>query len=136
MSIRQFQPRDYPQVWHLLNNNGVEPPKEISDLNGLCLVAEENGKIEGVIWALVGNSTQAYVDYYVTDYKTNSQNGIRANRIGLQLVIELEKILTEMGVKRYTFYVEKYNSYFVEMAKRLGAIELRDLTFMRKEIQP
>lgn len=132
--IRRLQPKDYIQVWHLLNNNGVEPPREPSDLNGLGLVAEENEQIVGFIWALVNNSTQAYVDYYVTNYKTDSQGGIRANRIGLQLVFELEKILAELGVKRYTFYVEKYNSHFVEMAKKLGAEELRDLTFMRKEI--
>jgi len=132
--IRFFQPDDYIQVWHLLNNNGVEPPHEPSDLNGLGLVAEENGQIVGFIWALVSNSTQAYVDYYVTDYKTNSQNGIRANRVGLELVRELEILLIELGVKRYTFYVEIYNPEFVEMAKRLGAEELRDLTFMRKEI--
>lgn len=110
--IRPFRETDYKEVCELLMSNNVGLPHEISDLGGICLVAEKNGEIVGVIWALIGNSTQAYVGYFAI----KDHNII----IGKTLNDHLETILMLHGVKRYTFFTLKENLDFLPIAKGLG----------------
>jgi len=131
MNIRPFDITDYNEVWMLLADNGVEPPMEPSDLGGVCLVAEDKDKIVGCMWALVGNSTQAYIDY------TAVHKDYRDAHVSWQLLQAMDQILVKMGVKRYTFYIEKDNERFLELIKKYGQAngtkQLRDLHFFRRE---
>ena len=118
MVIRPCTADDYDNVCKLLSENGVIPPKEMSDLAGICLVAEKDKEIQGCIWALTGQSTQAYVGYFATNYRTDS---FKANRVGMELVKHLETVLRLYGIKRYFFGT--VNKEFKEMAIKYGAAE-------------
>lgn len=133
MIIRLFKPEDFDGVVNLLSRVDVEPPHEESDLNGLCLVAVEAGQIIGCIWALLGSSTQSYVDYFAVapEYK--------GGRLAFYLLKVLDKILLLKGIKRYDFYVEPYNKEFIDLIKhwddkRKNVERLRDLLFFRRTI--
>ena len=132
MIIRAFKPEDYEKVHALLAASDVEPPAEPSDLDGICLVAEDEGKVVACLWALVGTSTQAYIGYGAVhpDY--------RKTHIGWQLVQFIDRILKDMGVKRYTFYVEAKNKEFRYILDNyqgpLKAKRLTDMIFYWREI--
>ena len=135
MITRPYKPQDYLGVTKLLQKTGVESPVEPSDLRGpAAIVAEdENGMIVGFIWALVGLSTQAHVDFLAIDQKH------RRGRLGIALLVHLDDLLLKAGVKRYTFYVEKDNHGFLEAIERHGKAmnteKLRYLHFFRRQIQ-
>lgn len=132
MKIREFTEQDYMPVIDLLKKVNVEPPVEKSDFNGICLVAEENDKIIGCIWALTGMSSKAYIDYFAVDpeYQYTS--------MGWNLVSVLDGILQKLGVKRYDFYIEPDNKYFIGLIEKyreaLHIRRLKDLRFYRREI--
>lgn len=132
MQIRHYQDSDYESVWQLLNESGVEPPREKSDLKGLCFVAEDDSKIAGVIWALIGYSTTAYIDFFAVhpDY--------RSKKLGWALLSTMDKALKMADVHRYYFYLEPDNKEFlsiIEKYKEQNRVErLRDLIHFRREI--
>lgn len=132
MIIRMYNEEDYRRVVELLVRNDVEPPQERSDLNGLCLVAEVGGTIIGSIWAMVGTSSKAYVDYLAVDKRYRNQG------VAWELSKVLGEMLKAMGVKRYDFYVEQDNEYMDNIIDRHGEknnmVRLRDLKFYRREL--
>lgn len=132
MRIRQFKEPDFPQIISLLQSVNIEPPAERSDFNGLCVIAEDEKKIVGCIWALVGPSSQAYIDYFAVAPEYEDKN------IGWFLVQTIDKALKTLGVKRYTFYVEKASVRFIELLDKYGkannVTKLRELQFYRREI--
>ena len=126
--IRQFQESDFNEVCKLLESNHVEPPKRLSDLKGVCFVADV-GRIVGVIWALVGESTLAYADYLAVDPE------YQANHVGFLLMTKLEMELKLRGVKQWLFHVEKWNIKFLKILdNREGLERLRDLHYFRRTI--
>ena len=132
MEIRDFQTEDYQQVVNLLKKEGVEPPKEVGELNGLCLVALSDNRVVGVVYALAGPSTKAYVDYLAVD------PDYRGHLTFFRLMTRLAERLKEIGVKRYTFHLEKHNvSFFNQLYKhreRYGIEMLNDLYYFAREI--
>lgn len=130
MEIRPFEKKDYLEVCDLLISKRVEPPHEMSDLNGICFVAVESDEIIGVIWALVGKSTQSYVDYFAVKEK-----GIKT---GSQLLSRLDKEMRKHGINRYNFYVEEYSKDFLKLLNKYGEQSglklLRKMYFFRREL--
>jgi len=129
MKIRPFLPSDFDHVCALLISKGVEPPATLEEIAGLDLVAEEDGQIVGNIYALLGQSTKAYVDFFAV-----KDGGIGGQRIALQLVLHLETVMRIAGKTRYDFYVEQFNERFKRIASTHGAKRLRDLSFFRMEL--
>jgi len=132
MIIRPYKDDDYLKVLDLLQLCGVEPPSEQSDFKGVCLVAEEDSLVIGCIWALVGISSQAHVDFFAVKPK------YRNTHTALNLLLQLDVVLKQLGVKRYSFYVEPDNHEFselIERCKKQNKIQrLRELLFYRREI--
>ena len=128
MIIRPYNIVDYPEVVDLLTMLEVEPPAEPSDLNGPGIVAIEDEGIIGFIWALVGQSTQAHIDYLVADPKYPL--------IGWTLVKVMDKILKDIGINRYTFYIEPDNKKMVKAISHetFKVQKLRDLKFFRRDL--
>jgi len=132
MVIRQYKQEDYSAVVRLLVVCHVEPPAEESDLKGACIVAEENGEIVGCIWALVGLSTCAHVDWFAV------HPDLRHTKLGWNLLRTMDLLLRDSGIHRYSFFIEPDNIDFinlVEKHKTANKIQkLRDLRFYRREI--
>ncbi len=130
--IRDFREEEFDQFVLLVSQADVEPPQEVQDLKGVCLVAEENNKLVGCMYALVGGSTQAYIDWFVV--KKNQQG----EHLGILLAKEMDKRLKEEGVKRYNFYVEKHSTRFLDIiinhADYWGIKKLRDFYWFRREL--
>ncbi len=124
MKIRPLKAEDFNSIVDMLIRHNIEPPAEISDLGGLCMVAERDGEIVGCIHALIGNCTKAYLDYYVFEDKMT----------GFKLLQHMEVALRFAGIKRFDFHVEKYNTAFERLAEKYGCARLRDLTWFRKEV--
>lgn len=132
MIIRQYKSEDFFHVVQLLNKCNVEPPVEESDFNGFCIVAEDNGKIIGCLWALIGKSTQSYLDYFVVDPEYRKTN------MGWNLLNTMDAALRDLGIHRYTFFVEPDNDFFSKLVndhrEACKVMRLRDLRFYRREI--
>ncbi len=131
MIIRAYKPEDFQGVVDLLIKADVEPPAEESDLKGICIVAEEKDSIVGVIWALTGLSSQAYIDYFAVDIE------YQKTRLAWNLVKVMDKLLMARDIHRYNFYIEPDNKYFIDLVKKYKSnkvTELRDLKFFRREI--
>jgi ribosomal protein S18 acetylase RimI-like enzyme len=130
--IRSYIPSDFQNIVQLLNKCNVEPPAEESDFAGVCIVAAENLSIVGCIWALVGKSTQGYVNYFAVDKE------FQKTHIGWTLIYTLDSVLKSLGIKRYDFHVEKDNQIFGELLERYGErnkiTRLRDLASYRREL--
>lgn len=114
MRIRLFQDEDYSAVCALLIENDVEPPVERSDLNGLCLVMEDDGQVVGSMWALVGTGSQAYLDY-VAVKKEYWDKGVFTS-----LALAMDVALKGLGIKRYTFFVLPQSERFINLILKWG----------------
>lgn len=132
MNIREFDVDDFRHVVRLLKDNGVEPPFEPEVLSQPCYVAEQYGEIIGIIFALAGKSTEAYVNYLAI--RADYQGSFLFNR----LLLHLERNLKAMGVKRYTFHLEKYNHQAIKQLykyrEKYQIKMLNDLHYFRREI--
>lgn len=132
MIIRPYKIEDYKKVIDLLVKCNVEPPQEQSDLKGVCFVAEDNNEIVGFIWALVGLSTCAYIDYFAIhpDYQKT--------KLGWNLLKGMGTTLKYLGIKRYYFFIEPDNEYFINLVEKYRELnkvtKLRELRFYRREI--
>lgn len=132
MLCRAFKPEDFPQVFVLLFENSVEPPREVEELAGPCFVVEKDEKIIGIIWALVGESTKAYVDFLAVAKEH------RNSRAFFLLTETLDKELRRRGVKRYMFHTEKFNTWGVNFIykhhKEMKIYALNDLSYFCREL--
>lgn len=124
IKIRPIKAEDYKTVCEMLNAKGVEPPAEPSDCAGIFLIADDNGQIRGSIYALVGQSTKAYADYFIAD----------TPQIGWMLLQALEVVLRLHGIKRLDFMTEFDNEHFGKQAIKYGCTRLRDLRHWRYEL--
>jgi ribosomal protein S18 acetylase RimI-like enzyme len=132
MIIRPYKPEDYKEVINLLIKCNVEPPIEATDLKGLCIVAEEKEEIVGCIWALTGLSSQAHIDYFAI------HSDFQKTKLGWNLLKVMDGALKRTGIKRYTFFIEPENTYFINLVDKYHKLnkvtKLRDLIFYRREI--
>lgn len=116
----------------LLEECEVEAPVEPGDLAGPCLVAVVDGEIVGIIFALAGKSTRAYLDYLAV------RASHRGRLVYFRLLDAMDALLKSMGVKRYMFHVEKYNHRAFEQLykyrERYGIKKLNDLHYFSREI--
>lgn len=132
MQIRDFRESDYNQVYSLLVECEVDPPEEPGDLAGPCIVAEDEGQIVGVLFALAGASTRAYLDYLAV------KEEYRGRFLYYRLLKAIESKLKAMGVKRYMFHIEKWNSQQIAQCykyrKKYQITRLNDLHYFSREI--
>jgi ribosomal protein S18 acetylase RimI-like enzyme len=130
MLIRPYKDKDYFEVYSLLSLCEVEPPAKESDFKGVCYVAQDEQRIIGVIWALVGVSTQAHIDYFAVHPE------YQKTHIGWNLVKTMENTLKKMGIHLYTFHLEADNDEFLELIEKYQAEynfeRLRDLRTYRR----
>lgn len=125
MIIRPALIADFENIVKLLTEKGVEPPAEPSDMmGGIALVAEEDGKFLGCIYAIHGGGTLAYADFFAG----------YSHRAMLTLSEHLETVLRMRGVKRLTFDTERDNIEFERIVVKKGCRRLRDLTHWRREL--
>lgn len=133
MSIRDFTPEDYPAVIALLIAGDVDRPVEIDELSGLCLVAEDKDEVVGVMYALCGESSKAYVDYLAV------REDYRGTLVYSRLMQAMDARLKARGVKRYTFHVERGNNivldHLLKYRKKQNITMLRSLHYFSREIQ-
>jgi len=131
MQIRDYKEEDFGQVVELLKDNSVDPPNEPDELKGPCVVAED-GEICGVMFAIAGESTRAYVDY------TAIRKDLAGTRLFYRLLSALEDRLKSMGVKRYVFNVEKWNHrvyrQLYKYRKKYRIKMLNDLHYFEREM--
>jgi hypothetical protein len=132
MNVRNFKETDFNEVVALLKKNNVEPPCEVEELNGPCFVAVDGGKLIGCIFALVGLSTKAYVDFLVVDKEFQSSMTL------FHLLTALEYTLREIGVRRYVFNIELHNQNAIDMLfkyrEKYQITKLRDLHYFAREL--
>lgn len=132
MIIRSYKPEDFQAVIDLLIKCNVEPPVEQSDLRGICIVAEKGEQLVGCIWALVGLSSQGYVDYFAIDPEQQQ------TKLGWNLLSTMDVALMQFGIRRYNFFIEPENTYFINLVEKYReankVTKLRDLRFFRREI--
>ena len=114
IKIRPMMLNDFPVICEIISSCGMYPPKEPADMGGICLVAEECGNVIGTIWALVGNSTQAYIGYLAV-MSEHEGKGVYS-----KLKEHLETLLRWHGVKRYRFVTNKNNEKFLPRIGGLG----------------
>jgi len=124
VKIRPIRLEDFKPLCEMLNERGVEPPAEPSDCAGIFLIAEDDGRIRGSIYALVGQSTKAYGDYFIAD----------TPQVGWVLLQSLMTVLRLNGIKRIDFMTELNNEYFEKQAIKYGCTRLRDLKHWRCEL--
>ena len=132
MIIRYFEKEDFDSVVYLLATCGVEPPQELDELMGPCFVSEVDGEIVGIIFALAGASTKAYVDYLAIKEEH------RGTPLFFALLSAMERELKERGIKRYMFHIELYNTKAIEQLQKYGnkysITQLRNLHYFSREI--
>lgn len=132
VTVRPFKKEDFPFVFVLLFENSVEPPRDAEELQGPCFVAEKDGEIIGVVWALVGESTKAYIDFLAVSKEH------RNSRAFFLLIQTLDKELKRRGVKRYMFHTEKFNTWMVDKIhkhhKEMKIYALNDLSYFCREL--
>lgn len=132
VKVRPFIRDDFEPVVALLLAGKVEPPTEMSDLLGPCFVAEDNGEIVGVIFAIAGLSSKAYIDYLAV------KEEYRGSRVFFSLLQAIEAELRRLGVKRYTFHLEKHNTkglaQLYKRRERYDVTKLRDLHYFSREM--
>lgn len=133
MTIRPYTTDDFDAVVRLLDRSCVEPPEDPGCLEGgPCFVGERDGVVVGVVYAMHGGGTRAYVDYLAVD------PSVRWSTLLFRLLNTIEEALISMGVRRYLFHVEKYNSHAVLMLfKRREShqiTKLRDLHYFSREL--
>lgn len=132
MLVRPFTEEDYRPVFVLLYENNVDVPRSADELRGPCFVVEDKDRIVGVVWALVGESTKAYVDYLAvaSDY--------RNSRVFYLLLTALDEELKKRGVKRYMFHTEKFNTWMVDKIykhhEKMNIYALNDLSYFCREL--
>lgn len=115
MKIRPYNNNDFITVSELLTKHGVNPPKEQSDLGGLCLVAERDGVIVGVIWALCNQfCSMAYIGYLA----------VESHFIAYRLMENLFTLLRCQGVNKYFFRTRMKN--LKKIAMKLGCYKEQD----------
>lgn len=133
ISIRPYTRDDFDAVASLLDRSCVEPPEDHGCLEGgPCYVAERDGEVVGVVYAMHGGGTRAYVDYLAVDPSA------RWSTLLLRLLNTIEDDLKARGARRYVFHIEKYNSHAIKMLFRRRAshriTKLRDLHYFSREL--
>lgn len=133
MKIRPFKIEDYTAIVNLLEENNMATPTRSSDLRGICLVAEEREEIIGVIYALTGSSTQAYINYFAV------KKDYREQEIGKALSSQMDKVLKVLGIERYVFYVQKQSKEMImwcnsEIRQKKRLTKLPDYYWFRRDI--
>jgi ribosomal protein S18 acetylase RimI-like enzyme len=130
--IRKYTDVDFPDVVALLVLCGVDPPETPGELGGICFVAERDDKIVGVIFALTGLSTKAYVDYLAI------HPDFRKTTILYRLLFALEFELKSANIRKYVFHVERDNyvafKLLYDRREQFGITKLSDLHYFSREI--
>lgn len=132
VDYRKYSDELFTHVFNFLLANNVEPPAEPSELDSNGIVAMDKDTIVGFMWALVGNTSKAYVDFFAVakDYR----NGTVAYR----LVEKMDELLKSRGMKKYNFHVEKWNtdgiSKLLNYADKYNVKPLADLHYFQREL--
>lgn len=99
IKIRFYEEKtDYERVDALLRRHGFQDISR-DHLNGLALVAENGDKVVGFVWALVGESNVAYVDYLVAERIEGDT--LKPNLVCCLLLPTFVLTLGELGIESF-----------------------------------
>lgn len=91
MNIREYQVDDYEQANALSIAYGQNKLPQPSKMGGYALVAEEEGKIEGFVWALTAPvSSTALIDYFFVKEERRDK-GVLATLLMSRMLVDLMK---------------------------------------------
>lgn len=126
MKVRIAKQEDLKQIEELLNSNGVQTPKEVTDM-GLCLVIEgHEGLILGTVSITMGNTTSAYVDYWAV------REGNK--KAAYELIKHMETILRVNGIRRYRMVCADEKEHANDLFESWGAMYGGNVRYYYKEL--
>lgn len=111
MQYRVATVQDLPGITWMINQSDYYGPMSAAELDGPIVVAEHDGVLKGCVWAMV-SGRHAFLDYLVT----RPANG----RVALMLVLAMEKLLREHGVKHIRANIASDNIPVLRGARSLG----------------
>ena len=85
-----------------------------------AIVAEDNGKIIGVVWTRIMND-YGHVDDETPSFAISLYKEYRGQGVGTRLMKEMLALLREQGYKKASLAVQKAN-YAVRMYKKVGFV--------------
>jgi len=137
MLIREFRFEDYDEAMKLWKESGlmIRPGDELEGIKlklkrdpDLFLIAEENGKILGIVMG-AWDGRRGWINHLA----------VRPDRqrkgIGTSLIRELEKRLKGKGAKKVNAQIYQWNQKSVEFFKALGYEVHSDLIMIGKMIE-
>ena len=135
LSVRKFQRTDYSrlfQIWQevglTLGASDTEPEvmRLLEHNPETCFVLEEDGLVVGCV--LGGfDGRRGLVHHLAVDPKFQGRGYGRA------LMDELDRLFKEMGVVKYSFWIEVDNPQAIDFYQHIG-YDLRDLITMSKTL--
>ena len=132
ISYQRYTDEFFPHIYNFLLLNNVEPPCETDELDENGIMAIDNGKLVGFIWALVGNTSKAYVDFFAVAEE------YRGKTVAYRLIEKMDELLVNKGLKRYNFNIEKWNTSMVgkiiNYAEKYKIRPLADLHYFQREL--
>jgi len=119
----QFDGELFQEVREFIEAEGLTPPDEPDDLNGIALIARDEkwdgegpGPVVAFVWALAaGGNTTAYVDYFAV------KKELRGTMIGVFLLGSLAMVLKGIGVTKIKAVVPPGSQAYLRMLRRRGA---------------
>lgn len=136
MQIRKMTINDYQEVYHLWSDTGLtlkksdekQEIKRMIDRNPTtCLVGEKEGEI---IAAVMGgfDGRRGYIHHL------SVAPHLQGEGYGRQILFELERRFTDMGVKKVHLFVQKVNDKVIGFYQRCGYIKRTELIDMSKTL--
>lgn len=96
--IRTYEETDFESVNSLLQVCGL-PSAQAAELVGVAFVAEEEDRIIGFVWALIGESTKAFIDHFCVHPDFRGKDATGRSQIAVELMICMLSKLALMDKK-------------------------------------
>ncbi|MCK4764148.1 MAG: GNAT family N-acetyltransferase [Candidatus Aminicenantes bacterium] len=138
--IRPFAEKDYQGVIALWQLTGIpcKPEgrdskekilKEITNPGTLLLIAEQEGRVIGVVLA-----THDYRKGWINRLAVQPEH--QARGLASRLLVEAENHLYDCGMEIITCLIEEYNRHSMDFFQHKGYVEHRDIIYFSKRKYP
>lgn len=106
----------------------------LETMGGVHLVAKDDDKIVGYVWALVGNGDIAYIDFLAVHPDYRSKNSTNEHKVSLQLCEGMRYILEEMGITQLICLAPPYKKELVKLYQTAGFLEVEGKYFVMRKL--